>query len=289
MSINLKQHKITYRFYDEYHIGIQGFKERIRISGANQFWNIPNLEFANAKLLNLSDGYYLAVTTYQNRGCEQKNYKPEIGIDMGIKTSVITSDSRKYHVLIEESERIKKCQRLIARRKKGSSNRYKAVKKLRRAYQKLTSRKSDAANKIVHELLEHEHVYMQDENLKGWHKGLFGRTVQHSVLGVVKAKLIKHERVTILSASVPTTKYCPVCGKLKKNITLADRVYNCECGYSEDRDVHAARNMILLSKANTCGTQGNYAFGEDVLRTGRETETEMLQRRPRRMRKPPLL
>ena len=81
------------------------------------------------------------------------------------------------------------------------------MKKLRRACQKLTSRKRNAANKIVHELLEHEHVYMQDENLNGWHKGLFGRTVQHSVLGLVKAKLIKHERVTVLSANVPTTNF----------------------------------------------------------------------------------
>ena len=259
VSINLQQFGATYRFYDEHHIGIQGFKERIRIKGASQFWNIPNIEFANAKLLNLPDGYYLAVTTY-------KKYKHEIGIDMGIRTSVTTSDGRKYHVLIEESERIKKCQRLIARRKKGSSNRYKAVKMLRKAYQKLSSRKRDAANKIVHDLLEHEHVYMQDENLKSWHKGLFGRTVQHSVLGLVKAKLIKHERVTVLPANAPTTKYCPVCGKLKKDITLADRVYECTCGYSEDRDVHAARNMILLSKTNTCGTQGSNAFGEDMRR-----------------------
>ena len=248
VSINLKQHKITYRFYDQWHIGLQGFKERIRIRGANQFWNIPDLEFANAKLLNLPDGYYLAITTYQNKGGEMKKYKPEIGIDMGIKTTITTSDGMKYKVLIEESERIKKCQRLIARRKKGSSNRYKARKLLQRAYQKLTSRKKDVANKIVHELLEHEQVYMQDENISGWHKGLFGRTVQHSVLGLVKAKMIHNERVTVLSSREPTTKYCPCCGKLKKDITLADRVYECTCGYREDRDIHAARNMILLSK-----------------------------------------
>ena len=48
----------------------------------------------------------------------------------------------------------------------------------------------------------------------------------HSVLGQVKAKLIKHERVTVLSASIPTTKYCPVCGKLKKDITLFDQYMN---------------------------------------------------------------
>ena len=266
VSINLKQHRITYRFYDEYHIGIQGFKERIRIKGANQFWNIPGLAFANAKLLNLPDGYYLAVTTYRDKGGEEKEYKPEIGIDMGIKTTITTSDGRKINVLVEESERLKKCQRLIARRKKGSSNRYEARKLLRKAYQKLSQRKRDVANKIAHELLEHEHVYMQDENLSGWHKGLFGRTVQHSVLGLIKTKLIKHERVTVLQSRVPTTKYCPCCGNLKKDITLADRVYECSCGYKEDRDIHAARNMILLSKHNTCGTQEINAFGENVRR-----------------------
>ena len=267
VSINLQQHRVTYRFYDKNHIGLQGFKERIRIKGANQFWNIPDIEFANAKLLSQPDGYYLAVTTYQNKGGEKKKYKSEIGIDMGIKTSITTSEGKKYKVLIEESERIKKCQRLIARRKNGSSNRYKARKLLHRAYQKLTSRKKDVANKIVHELLEHERVYMQDENISGWHKGLFGRTVQHSVLGLVKAKLIHNERVTVLSSREPTTKYCPCCGKLKKDITLADRVYECTCGYREDRDVHAARNMILLSRNNTCGTQGINAFGEDVRRS----------------------
>ncbi len=263
-SINLQQHYTTYRFYDEYHIGLQGFNGHIRIKGANQFWNIPDLEFANAKLLNLPDGYYLAITTYQSKGGEKKRYKAEIGIDMGIKTTITTSEGKKYKVLIEESERIKKCQRLIARRNKGSNNRYKAKKLLQRAYQKLTSRKKDTANKIVHELLDHEHVYMQDENLKGWHKGLFGRTVQHSILGLVKAKLAKNERVTILSSREPTTKYCPVCGKLKKDITLSDRVYKCSCGYEEDRDIHAARNMILLGKKHTCGTQEINAFGEDV-------------------------
>ena len=118
VAINLQQFGATYRFYDEHHIGIQGFKERIRIEGAAQFWNIPDLEFANAKLLNLPDGYYLAVTTFQNKECEQRKYKTAIGIDIGIKTSVTTSEGRKYHVLIEESERLKKCQLLVARRKK---------------------------------------------------------------------------------------------------------------------------------------------------------------------------
>ena len=97
ISINLQQHYVTYRFYDQWHIGIQGFSKPLKIKGANQFWNIPGIEFANAKLLNLPDGYYLAVTTYCDKGGEHKKYKSEIGIDMGIKTTITTSDGQKYN------------------------------------------------------------------------------------------------------------------------------------------------------------------------------------------------
>ena len=263
-SINLTQYVHTHRFYDEYHIGLQGFRGRIKINGANQFWNIPGLELADAKLLNLPDGYYLAITTFQDKGGEQKKYKSPVGIDFGIKTSITTSEGKKYHVMIGEGERLKKIQRQMMRRKKGSSNRYKAKKLLRLEYQKLDNRKRDAANKIVHELLEHEKVYMQDENLTGWHKGILGRQVQHSILGLIKSKLIRHERVVVLPKNVPTTKYCPNCGNIRREITLSDRIYRCECGYEADRDIHAAKNMILLSSNNTCGTQGIYAFGENV-------------------------
>ncbi|MBQ3345636.1 MAG: transposase [Synergistaceae bacterium] len=173
---------------------------------------------------------------------------------MGIKTTITTSDGRKFKVLIEEEMSKADSQR----RKKGSSNRYRTRKLMRKSYQKLGNKKRDVANKITHELLEHSIVYMQDENLTGWHKGLFGKTVQHSVLGLVKKKLMLHERVIVLPQRMPTTKYCPKYGNLKKDIKLSDRVYECPCGYHEDRDIHAARNMILLSKRNTCGTQGSF-------------------------------
>ena len=265
-SINLQQYGITYKFYDNNRVRLQGIKKKIKIEGAEQFFNQPGIEIANAKLLNEPDGYYLAVTTFQDKRGEIKKYKPPIGIDMGIKTSITTSEGKKYKVFVGETERLKKLQRRIAKREKGSSNKYKTRKLLEKEYQKLNNRKLDAANKIVHELLEHEKVYMQDENIKGWHKGLFGRTVQHSVLGLVKSKLMKNERVIVLSQNIATTKTCPNCGKINKNITLADRIFECECGYAEDRDIHAARNMILLSEENTCGTQGINAFGEDVRR-----------------------
>ena len=64
-------YKITYRFYDDKHIGIQGFSKTLKILGAKQFWNIPGIELENAKLLNLPDGYYLAITTSDGRKSKQ--------------------------------------------------------------------------------------------------------------------------------------------------------------------------------------------------------------------------
>ena len=53
----------------------------------------------------------------------------------------------------------------------------------------------------------------------------------------------------MLDRSVPTTKYCSNCGNINKDITLKDRTYICPtCGYQEDRDIHSANNMIIMTK-----------------------------------------
>ena len=90
---------------------------------------------------------------------------------------------------VEESERLKKLQRELFRRVRGSNNRHKTVKLIQREYQKLSNKKQDKANKIVSKLKKYDRIYMQDEQIARWHKGLFGKQVQHSCLGIVKAKL----------------------------------------------------------------------------------------------------
>ena len=75
------------------------------------------------------------------------------------------------------------------RRTKGSNNRYKTIKLIQREYQKLSNQKQDKANKIISKLKAYDRIYMQDEQISNWHKGLFGKQVQHSCMGLVKAKL----------------------------------------------------------------------------------------------------
>ena len=237
---------IDWKFKSARKIWIMGIKGQILIRGVEQ---IPaNSEFANANLLKRADGYFLKVTTYQNKK-ERENNGKEIGLDLGVKTSITTSEGEKIDLHVEESDRLKRLQRELSRRIKGSNNRWKTVKKLQKAYQKQTNKKQDKANKIVHKLKAYSRIYMQDENITGWHRGMFGKKVQHSCLGVVKSKLMALPQTVVLNKFIPTTKLCPKCHSVKNDMTLADRVYECLCGYHEDRDVHAARNMIEIAKS----------------------------------------
>ena len=244
----LKQYGNTYVFKSFNKVRIAGISGTVLVRTGNQL-QIAD-ELANANLVKKPDGYYLKVTAYTNKEnfkAVQKNGK-EVGLDFGIKTSITTSEGEKLDVSVEESDRLKRLQREMSRRAKGSNNRYKTIKLIQREYQKLSNKKQDKANKIVHQLKQYDHIYMQDEQIESWQKGLFGKQVQHSCLGTVKAKLKALPQIVVLDKWIPTTKLCPDCGKLL-DLSLADRTVECSCGHFEDRDVHSAKNMIAIAKA----------------------------------------
>ena len=117
-------------------------------------------ELANANLVKKADGYYLKVTCFINKENfkeKEKNGK-EIGLDFGIKSNVTTSEGEKLDVCVEESERLKKLQRKLQKRVKGSNNRYKTVKLIQREYLKLSNKKKDKANKIVSKLKQYSTI-----------------------------------------------------------------------------------------------------------------------------------
>src|SRR5690606_35233476 len=237
-QLDLKQYGVTYNFKGKNKMKIQGVPGAIRINGAHQFLD-KGFDFANAKLLNTPKGYYVSITTYSEKQDLNPNLE-EIGIDMGCSTSITISNGEKINVKIEEPERLKQLQQKLRRKVKNSNNYNKNKKKIKVEYAKITNRKNDAANKVVNKLLQHEVIYFQDENLKGWHKGGHGKAVQHSILGRVKAKLLKSTNAIMIDRFLPTTKGCYY--GHNSIIKLWDRTFTCEaCGLSEDRDVHAAK------------------------------------------------
>ena len=244
--IPLKQYGTTYKFKSKNKIKVAGIHGDIRVKGTSQ---IPcNCDFANANLLKKPDGYYLKVTCYINKDSLPKattNGK-EIGLDFGIHTNITTSEGEKLDVSVEESERLKSLQKKLQRQKKGSNNRYKTIKNIKREYLNLSNKKKDKANKIVHKFKQYDTIVIQDEQISSWHqqKGM-SRIVQHSCMGMIKAKLKQLPQTIVLDKFIPTTKWCPKCHKLNE-LSLDDRTYRCECGYELDRDIHAAQNMLNI-------------------------------------------
>lgn len=241
-SIPLKQFDVTYKFLGINYVKLQGFKKAFKALGLKQ---IPkNAEFANANLVRKPSGYYLKVTCFLPK--EKKIFSEEaVGIDFGIKTSLTLSNEEKIDVCFPVSQKTRKLQRLVKNKKKNSSNRYKHQNKINKSIERTTNQKKDKRNKIVSKIVNtFETVVIQDENIKAWHSGWFGRKVQFSSIGGIMSDLKKKSHTpVVVDRFFPSTKLCPACGTLNKT-TLNDRIYICDCGYSMDRDVHSARNIL---------------------------------------------
>ena len=228
-SLPLNQYGNTHRIVGNNTVHIVKIGH-VRVRGLQQ---IPqDAEIATATLNRKPDGYYVHLTVFipvaVNTDWETA---PDVGIDLGIADTLISSSGEKYCVRVEVSSRLKGLQRKLSRQQKGSQNYAKTVQEIRHEYQKLSNIKNDHANKIVHSLLDSSGiVFMQDEMIHNWHSGWFGKQVQASILGKLKTKLVNHPRVCVINKSCATTQLCPQCGAMNKH-TLDKRVYHCSCGY----------------------------------------------------------
>lgn len=249
-SIGLKQYGVTWKIEGN-RIKIQGLKTPIRVNGLKQ---IPDAcEFTCAQLVRKPSGYYIKVITFQEKQPKKQTNK-KVGIDFGIKDNIVTSDGEKFNVKIHESNRLKRNQLFFSKKTKGSKKRWKQQLKIKKEYEKISNQKKDKTNKIVSYLKNnYEEIYIQDEQITNWHKGLFGRQIQMSSLGAIKSSLKQLESTHVIDKWQPTTKLCPSCGTLNK-LTLADRIYICTCGYSQDRDIHSAKNILLIGQKQKSGS-----------------------------------
>lgn len=254
-SIQLKQYKNTYSIdFVKNTVRIQRIKQAFKVKGLNQ---IPdNAEICNAELIRKASGYYMHVVTYVPKEIKQTTGK-QIGLDFGIKSNITLSNGKKYNINVPESKGTKLASRRMNHKKKGSKNRQRAQQKLRVAYEKDKNKRLDAAKKLVSYLDSYTLIAFQDENLQSWHKD-FGKSVQHSAMGFIKAALKTKANSIMIDRYFPSTQICPVCGKLTKH-HLSKRDYDCNyCGYHhDDRDVKAAQmnleyaNVSLGRRANS--------------------------------------
>lgn len=242
-SIPLKQFGVTFKIKNDKYISIQG----IGTLKVNGLYQIKGFDIANATLIKKASGYFVKVTIYKEKEIIEKN-KESIGIDFGIKDSIILSNGEKYNYNFEIPKELKNKQRKLSKKKKGSKNYVKQCKRIKKSYEKYTNKKNDAANKLVSKLKKYDKVIFQDENLKGWHTNLFGKQVQQSILGRIKTRLKELETSIMIDRWLPTTKMSPIDGKII-NPSLNDRIYQ-DGDFIEDRDVKSAKTILCFGLYN---------------------------------------
>jgi putative transposase len=238
-SIVLNQHNITYRIVDKKYLKLQGSKFKFKINGYSQ---IPEeADIANATLLHRHNDFYLKITCFLP--IERIKHKEEsVGIDFGLTTTLTLSNGEKINLKYPENKRLRRSSRRLKKRVKYSKNYLKMKDQVNKEYHKLTNRKKDKKNKIVSKITKiYKTVIVQDENIKAWHSGRYGKSVQHSLMSGIMSDLERKSHTFVkVDKFFPSTQLCPVCGD-KHKLSLSERVYVCNgCGYTNDRDTKSA-------------------------------------------------
>ena len=256
-SIPLKQYGVTFTLdRDKNRVRIQKLGS-FRVLGLRQI--PPDGEIGNALLVRKPSGYYLHVTCYlPKESASREPIGEAIAIDFGVYAKLTLSNGIKLDFELRETERLKTLQRKLVRAKKGSKNKEKLRLLLRREYEKIARRRRDIHNKVLAFLRGYRKVVFQEDFVKGW-ASLFGGQVHSSGVGGLKARLRNSLATPIpVERYEPTTKECFACGRLHE-LSLGDRVLECECGWTCDRDRNAA--LVILRKG--LGLSPDQAVGLD--------------------------
>ena len=236
---------IIYNFPDELVSNETKLSEEFAREYALAMWNEwdSTYHIRYNKLTKTKSGkYFLSILVDTIIEKQLKNSDDAIGIDLGIKDFVITSEGKTFKNLklkTVNQKKLAKLQRGLSRKKRGSKNRDKQRIKLAKFNEKLTNIKENYLHSVANSLLnENQVIVMEDLNVKGMMSNHnLARAVQELSLyrfkSILKYKAEWYGRVIIeIDRFFPSSKLCNNCGNKKEDLKLSDRVYKCSCGIS---------------------------------------------------------
>ncbi len=179
-----------------------------------------------------------------------------IAIDVGIEKFLVDSEGRavEYPKFIDKTiERIRKVQRELSRKKKGSKNYEKCRKKLAKLYERLNNQRRDFLHKLSRFYVDnYDRVIVEDLNVRGLVRKGNNRTIHRHILDASWGEFMRMlsykaegaGRAVVKVSPRNTSKKCAKCGEIV-DIKLSDRVFRCPvCGWTADRDYNASLNIL---------------------------------------------
>lgn len=176
-----------------------------------------------------------------------------VGLDLGIKDFCITSDGKKFEnkdFLKSKLKQLRVAQRSLSRKKKGSSHYKKQKMIVALLHEKVRNQRLDYLHKISKYLIDnYDTICLEDLAVSNMVKNHhLARAISDTGWKMFRTMLeYKSEwygkNISIIGRFEPSSKLCSNCGKINKELTLADREWKCFCGVLHDRDINAANNI----------------------------------------------
>ncbi len=201
-----------------------------------------------------------------------------VGVDLGLKDFAVLSTGEKIahpRHMDRREQRLKRYQRMMARKRKGSNNRAKARVKVARAHAKVTDARRDFLHKTSTTLVRrYDMIAVEDLNVSGMVRNRrlaksISRTGWAEFRSVLDYKSARYgRRLVVMDRWYPSSKTCSACGHLLAVLRLDTRHWTCPgCGALHDRDVNAAKDILTAGLAGV-GSKHNadHACGADVRR-----------------------
>ena len=229
----------------------------IKIRGYRKLINFDK-KIINATVSKEANKYYVSLCVEEKINITEFCLRNVIGIDLGIKNSVITSDGIKYDKMSSYKKlehKLKGLNKWLSRSKKGSNNRKKIIFKIQRVYKKLKNMRKyfihDITSKIVkdNDLIITEDLKVQRMIQKS-NKPLTKEIINTSLSEIIRQLEYKckwlNKKIIKVSTYFPSSQICNVCGcKSKKLKDLSIRKWICnKCNHENDRDINASLNIL---------------------------------------------
>lgn len=195
--------------------------------------------------------YFVSITTDFDVKKERINNN-QIGLDLGIKDFVVTSNGEKHNPPTKEDNKLKFLHRQLSKKIKGSKNKDKIRLKLARKYEKIENKKQDFQHKLSDKLCkENELIAIEDLNIKGMVKNhCLAKSISNQSWYSFIIKLeYKSKRyggkIEKTNRFYPSSKTCSNCGYINQDLALKDRKWKCpSCNSNLDRDINASKNIL---------------------------------------------
>lgn len=195
---------------------------------------------------NIGD-FYISITLEQEEPKYNVASGKSVGIDFGLKTFLTLSDKTEiesplYH--LKNLKQIKKLNRNLSKKKKGSNGRRRAKLKLAKLHMKIVNQRRDYFHKLSNDLAQkYDNIFIEDLNMKAMQM-MWGRKISDLAFSEFVTILEYKANVTKIDRFFPSSKTCSNCGAVKKELDLKTRIYECDsCNLVLSRDLNASINI----------------------------------------------